>query len=77
MAMTQDIPQIFEGTVEVDEAYFGGQWKNKRLSVRYASKGSGHSKGISKRAVFGVLCRSGKVCAGFIDNVGGKELPNS
>ena len=27
MAMTQDVPQIFEGTVEVDETYLGGQWK--------------------------------------------------
>jgi transposase len=27
-AMTKDIPEIFSGTVEVDETYLGGQWKN-------------------------------------------------
>ena len=28
--MTKDVPEIFSGTVEVDETYLGGQWKNKR-----------------------------------------------
>jgi transposase len=74
VAMTQDVPQIFEGTVEVDETYLGGQWKNKRLSVKRANKGSGRGRGTSKQAVFGILCRSGKVWAELIDNVGKKEL---
>jgi hypothetical protein len=32
--MTQDVPEIFLGTVEVDETYLGGQWKNKRKMIR-------------------------------------------
>jgi hypothetical protein len=27
------IPEIFSGTVDVDETYLGGQWKNKRKSI--------------------------------------------
>jgi hypothetical protein len=30
--LTKDVPEIFSGTVEVDETYLGGQWKNKRKS---------------------------------------------
>lgn len=74
MAMTKDVPQVFEGTVEVDETYLGGQWKNKRLSVKRANKGCGRGRGTSKQAVFGILCRSGKVWAELIDSVGKKEL---
>jgi transposase-like protein len=33
-ALTQDVPEIFSGTVEVDETYLGGQWKNRRKIVR-------------------------------------------
>jgi hypothetical protein len=32
--MAKDIPEIFSGTVEVDETYLGGQWKNKRKTIR-------------------------------------------
>jgi len=32
--MTKDVPEIFSGTVEVDETYLGGQWKNKRKTIR-------------------------------------------
>ena len=63
MAMTKDVPQVFEGTIEVDETQLGGQWKNKRLSVKRANKSSGRGRGKSKQAVFGILCRNGKVWA--------------
>ncbi len=33
-AMKKDIPDVFSGTVEVDETYLGGQWRNKRFSER-------------------------------------------
>ena len=29
-AMVQDIPDVFSGTVEIEETYIGGQWKNTR-----------------------------------------------
>ena len=32
--MMQYVPEIFSGTVEVDETYLGGQWKNKRKTIR-------------------------------------------
>jgi hypothetical protein len=33
MVLATDIPDIFSGTVEVDETYLGGAWKiNERLS---------------------------------------------
>ncbi len=28
-AMAKDIPDVFEGIIEVDETYVGGAWKNK------------------------------------------------
>jgi hypothetical protein len=34
VVMTQDVPEIFSGTVEVDETYVGDQWKNKRKTIR-------------------------------------------
>jgi hypothetical protein len=58
--MIRDIPEVFEGEVEVDETYIGGQWKNKRKNIR--NKGSKRGRGTSKQPVFGVLCRGGYVC---------------
>lgn len=72
--MTKDIPEVFEGTVEVDETYLGGQWKNKRLSVKNQGKKSKRGRGTTKQPVFGVLCRNGQVWAELIDNVEAKDL---
>ena len=34
LVMSKDIPIVFSGTIEIDETYIGGQWKNKRKSQR-------------------------------------------
>ena len=70
--MAKDIPEIFSGTVEVDETYLGGQWKNKRRSVR--DQGSKRGRGTTKQPVFGILCRNGTVWAEVVDDVGAETL---
>jgi len=63
----KDIPDIFSGTVEVDETYLGGAWKNKRKVVR--DTGTKRGRGTSKQPVFGILCRNGQVWAEIVENV--------
>ena len=70
--MRKDIPDIFSGTVEVDETYIGGQWKNKRKARREAEVKRG--RGTLKTPVFGILCRAGKVWAEIVPNVEAKTL---
>jgi transposase-like protein len=72
--MTADIPYELSGTVEVDETYLGGSWKNKRLSVKKSEPKSQRGRGTTKQAVFGILCRSGKVHAELIDGVKQADL---
>ncbi|MCJ7808427.1 MAG: IS1595 family transposase [Dehalococcoidia bacterium] len=71
-AMVRDIPPVFEGIVEIDETYLGGSWKNKRKSTR--AQGSKRGRGTSKQAVFGILCRNGKVWAEVVPDVGANTL---
>ena len=73
-AITQDVPNLFEGTVEVDETCLGGQWKNKRLSVMRNHPKAKRGRGTNKQAVFGILCRNGKVWADLIDSPEAKQL---
>jgi transposase len=72
LVMATDIPPVFRGTVEVDETYLGGQWKNKRLKVR--AKGTKRGRGTSKTPVFGILCRNGKVWAQVVPDTEAKTL---
>jgi len=65
--MARDIAPAFEGTVEIDETYLGGSWRNKRKDVR--AKGSKRGRGTSKQPVFGILCRNGQVWAEIVPNV--------
>jgi len=72
LVMATDIPPVFRGTVEVDETYLGGQWKNKRLKIR--AKGTKRGRGTSKTPVFGILCRNGKVWAQVVPDTEAKTL---
>ena len=42
MALAIDVPEIFTGTVEMDETYLGGAWRNKRKMIR--TQGPGRSR---------------------------------
>ena len=72
MIMVKDIPEVFSGTIEIDETYIGGQWKNKRKSQRKIQSKRG--RGTLKTPVFGVLCRGGKVWAKVVPDVEAKTL---
>jgi transposase len=65
--LAQDVPDVFSGTVEVDETYVGGRWKNKRRSIR--DNGTKRGRGTKKQPVFGILCRNGQVWAEIVDTV--------
>ena len=71
-AMVQDIPPVFEGTVEIDETYLGGSWKNKRKATRV--QGSKRGRGTSKQAAFGILCRNGQVWTEIVPDVEANTL---
>ena len=72
--MLLDIPHVFSGIVEVDETYLGGQWKNKRLSIKAELPKSKKGKGTTKQPIFGILCRSGKVWAELVEGVEKEDL---
>ena len=72
MAFQKDIPHVFSEAVEVDETYLGGQWKNKRHSVK--AGGTKRGRGTSKTPVFGIPCRGGKVWAQVVPDVEAKTL---
>lgn len=77
-AMIKDVPPVFDGVVEVDETYLGGQKKNKRknqlLKEKLESKESKRGFGTTKQPVFAILARSGYVFARLVDDVEAKDL---
>jgi transposase-like protein len=78
-SMAKDIPEVFEGVVEVDETYLGGQKKNKRKAQlrkdrKIHGKESKRGFGTTKQPVFGILARDGKVHAELVDNTEAKDL---
>lgn len=71
-AFVKDVPEVFSGTIEVDETYIGGQWKNKRRSQKSVEVKRG--RGCLKTPVFGILCRGGKVWAKVVPDVEARTL---
>ena len=74
IVMTKDLPEVFEGIVEVDETYLGGQMKNKRQKERLKLGKNRKGFGTIKQPVFGILCREGKVYAEIVLNTEAKDL---
>lgn len=70
--MSKDVPEVFSGTVEVDETYIGGQWKNKRKKDKKIQSKRG--RGTLKTPVFGILCRGGKVWAEVVPDIEARTL---
>jgi len=67
LVLAREVPEIFSGTVEVDETYLGGAWRNKRKVLR--DTGTRRGRGTSKQPVFGILSRNGQVWAEIVDKV--------
>ncbi len=77
MEMTKDLPDVFDGYVEVDETYLGGQMKNRKLQERLKyQKRSKRTRGFGtiKQPIFGILCRNGKVWAKVMDKTEAVDL---
>ena len=72
LAFQADMPHLFSATVEVDEAYLGRQWKNKRHRLQTGATKPG--RGTSQRPVFGILCPGRKVWAQVVPDVEAKTL---
>lgn len=62
--MTQDVPGIFSGTIEIDETYIGPQWRNRRWTER--KHGTKKGRGTQKQAVFGIYERKRGVVLTFL-----------
>jgi len=54
--MSLDVPTVFNGPVEMDETYIGGQRKNKKLHIRRIKAKRGH--GTEKLPIVGIFDRS-------------------
>ena len=54
--MHTDIPAVFQGIIELDETYIGGQRKNKRLHIRRIKAKKGH--GTDKLPIVGICDRA-------------------
>ena len=74
VCMAADVPEIFSGTVEVDETYLGGQWKNKRKQIKASQVQSKRGLGTTKQPVFGILARCGQVWAELVTGIESADL---
>jgi len=56
LRMSEDVPPVFKGPVEMDETYIGGQRKNKKLHIRRIAGKRGH--GTDKLPIVGIFDRT-------------------
>ncbi len=66
--MMKEIPPVFKGTVEVDETYLGGSWRNRRSRTNKRVSPPGRGTTL-KTPVFGILCRGGQVWAQVVPDI--------
>jgi transposase len=71
-AMQREVPAVFQGTVEIDETYVGGFWRNRRNAQR--ARGRKRGRGTIKTPVFGILCRGGQVWAQVVPDLAAQTL---
>ena len=67
-AMVHEIPPVLRGTVEVDETYVGGSWRNRRNRPLGHTLRRGRGTPL-KTPVFGILCRGGQVWAQVVPDI--------
>ncbi len=73
LAMQDESFDLLTGTVEADETYVGGKWKNKSLKARRALGRTGQMRD-GKTAVFGMVERKGRVRARSVPDTTHKTL---
>lgn len=71
-AMTLDVPKVFNGKIQINEAYLDGQSKNS-AATQEPEDMKGH-RGTLKTPVFGILYRNGKVWAEVVDDASAQAL---
>jgi transposase-like protein len=54
-------------SLKITDEITGGQWKNKRKTIR--DHGTKRGRGTKKQPLFGFLCRNGQVWAEVVDDV--------
>ncbi len=70
-AMLSDVPVRFQGPVEIDDAYLGPRWLNRRSWQRNTKRG----RGTDQQPLLGIFDqRSGKVMAWLISKVQWSEV---
>ncbi|MGC8804520.1 MAG: transposase, partial [Candidatus Ratteibacteria bacterium] len=57
MCMARDVSEFFEGIVEVDETYIGGNWRNKNKGQKKHQEQSKRGRGTTRQPILGILCR--------------------